>query len=351
MTGQLTRFSETYKDGSYIQFDGEGTGIYLADNQNLDFSIFTIGQNFPDNDNFNIDLPAQIYNDVVIASGAGDDTLILKGGGGRLSANAGAGNDTISLGDRGHVVDGGDGLDRIVYSAPLDGFTIKKTSQTVSVNDVTGSDLLSNMEHLQFSDVTINLTIQAAAASIAAAQVTRLEELYVAFFNRIPDADGMEYWINQHKSGLSINQIAEAFYNAGVFYADLTGFSSSMSNADFVNVVYRNVLGRSEGADADGLAFWSGALARGEATHGSLVSAILDSAHTFKGNATWGWVADLLDNKIEVAKQVAVDWGLNYNTPEDSISNGMAIAAAVTPSDISEAISLVGITPEHLSLI
>jgi hypothetical protein len=44
------------------------------------------------------------------------------------------------------------------------------------------------------------------------------------------------------------------------------------------------------------------------------VSTILSSAHTYKGDATWGWVPDLLDNKISVANQFAVTWGLNYNT-------------------------------------
>ena len=143
--------------------------------------------------------------------------------------------------------------------------------------------------------------------------------------------------------GMGIDTITQAFYSAGVQYAALTGFSATMTNADFVNVVYRNVLGRTGGADAGGLAYWSGELESGRASRGSLVSTILDSAHTFKGDATWGWVANLLDNKFAVARQVAVDWGLNYLTPDASVSNGMAIAKAVTPTDISAAIALVGI--------
>lgn len=256
-----------------------------------------------------------------------------------------SGNDTF---------DGGAGVDSVNFAGLLYDYTLSKTAQGYLVSDGQpgrdGTDTLLNVEKLVFNLNTVNLTVQAAAVSVPYPEVQRIAELYVAFFNRIPDADGMEYWINQHKSGLSINGIAEAFYNAGVFYSDLTGFSSSMSNADFVNVVYRNVLGRSEGADADGLAFWSGALARGEATHGSLVSAILDSAHTFKGNATWGWVADLLDNKIEVAETVAIDWGLNYSTPELSIAMGMAIADAVTPVGIVDALALVGVNPDHMHI-
>ena len=64
----------------------------------------------------------------------------------------------------------------------------------------------------------------------------------------------------------------------------------------------------------------------------------------------WGWVADLLDNKIYVANTFAIDWGLNYNTPEDSIANGMAIAAAITPTDTSAAIDLIGIAPGQIDL-
>ena len=52
---------------------------------------------------------------------------------------------------------------------------------------------------------------------------------------------------------------------------------------------------------------------------------------------------NLLDNKIKVANQFAVEWGLNYLTPEASITNGIAIASAVTATDISAAIALVGI--------
>jgi hypothetical protein len=81
-----------------------------------------------------------------------------------------------------------------------------------------------------------------------------------------------------------------------------------------------------------------------------LVNKILDSAHTFKGNATWGWVADLLDNKITVAKKFSIDMGLNYNTPEESITQGMAIAAAITPTSTAVAISLIGVDPTSLNL-
>ena len=153
----------------------------------------------------------------------------------------------------------------------------------------------------------------------------------------------MSYWITQLKAGKTISDIATSFYSAGVQYTTLTGFSTGMTNTDFINTIYRHVLGRADGADADGLNYWNQALSSGQATRGSLVSNILDSAHTFKGNATWGWVANLLDNKISVANTVVVAWGVNYNTAEQSIAQGMAIAAAVTPTDTQAALNLIGI--------
>lgn len=160
----------------------------------------------------------------------------------------------------------------------------------------------------------------------------------------------MNFWIDEMKTGKTINQVADSFYTAGLNYTSLTGFSFSMSNADFIDIIYKNVLGRKNGADAGGLTYWDGVLTSGQATRGALVNAILNSAHTFKGNAIWGWVADLLDNKITVAKKFSIDLGLNYNTPEESITHGMAIASAITSTDTTTAIALIGVTEENFHL-
>ncbi len=92
----------------------------------------------------------------------------------------------------------------------------------------------------------------------------------------------------------------------------------------------------------------------GRASKGTLVSAILDAAHgvVFSDpNNQYHWVQKLLDNKLDIAKTVSVEWGVNYNTSEDSISKGMAIAAAVTSEGIDDAISLVGVYIENITVI
>jgi hypothetical protein len=126
-------------------------------------------------------------------------------------------------------INGGAGIDTLVVTAGISNYSVTKTATGYALVDKNGSDgtdTLVNIEAIKFSDKTINLTVQAKAASAPQADVTRLVELYTAFFNRVPDADGMSFWIDEMKAGKTTNQVAEAFYNAGVNYSSLTGFSS-----------------------------------------------------------------------------------------------------------------------------
>jgi len=267
----------------------------------------------------------------------------------------GASDDQLSTTATDNTIDGGAGTDKVVAAGARNNYAITKLAGGFRLQDskgTDGTDTLKNVEQIRFTDMTVDLTIGTNAATIPAASLKTLQELYVAFFNRVPDADGLNYWITQFKNGQSINSIAESFYSAAVQYSDLTGYSSSMTNADFVKVIYKNVLGRT-GASAPPEAdvnYWAEQLANGNESKGSLVSTMLNSAHTFKGNATWGWVADLLDNKAAVANYIAVQQGISYNSASDSISKGSAIAAAVTATDTTEALKLIGVTDTGFAL-
>ena len=286
--------------------------------------------------------------------GNGISSLSLIGNNAANSFKGAKGNDSI---------DGGSGTDYVFFSGIISNYTLTRAKplrtdgvSTYTVTDKTGADgtdTLFNIEAIKFTDKSINLTVKAKAASAPQADVTRLVELYTAFFNRVPDADGMNFWIDQQSAGKSITSIAESFYAAGVQYSSLTGFSAGMSNADFVKVVYKNVLGRTGSTappDAD-VNYWANNINAGVETRGSLINTILNVAHTFKDNANWGWVADLLDNKITVAKRFSIDMGLNYNTSEESITMGMAIASAITPTDTTAALTLIGVTEANLLLV
>ncbi len=205
------------------------------------------------------------------------------------------------------------GNDTVVYGGTRGSYAMGHEAAAITVADAQagrdGSDNLSGVERVKFSDMSVNLGIGALSRGIAPAQLQQLHELYLAFFNRVPEADGLAFWIGQAKAGRSIDSMADAFYSAALLYPAQTGYTAGMSHTDFVEVIYRNVLGRTAGADPEGLAFWSEALAEGTETRGSLVNEILRSAHTFKGNASWGWVADLLDNRVAVLSASPWNWG------------------------------------------
>ncbi|CAB1367280.1 DUF4214 domain-containing protein [Denitratisoma oestradiolicum] len=261
---------------------------------------------------------------------------LLQGKGGNDTLNGSAGDDTA------------------LYAARRTDYTVTRTSSGHAVADKSGAegtDQLSAIEHLRFSDKSVNLTIQAKTVSLGTAKLNTLVELYIAYFNRVPDADGLSYWIDQYVQGQTLEQIGQSFYSAAVQYSSLTGYSATMDNGDFVRIVYANVLGRSGGnappqADVD---YWAGNLASGNDTRGSLIQTMLTSAHTFKGDATWGWVADLLDNKTQVGKVFAVEQGLGYLTSAENISQGMNIAAAVTATSTTAALGLIGINDPPLT--
>ncbi len=222
-------------------------------------------------------------------------------------------------------------------------YTITKTDTAVTIKDNVGDDgikTISSATSLKFLDVNINLTISDLSKQISAKDLNSLIELYIAFFNRVPDADGLAYWIGQILSGQNFNDIAETFYRAGINYSSLTGYSAGMSNTDFINVIYRNVLGRPYGADTEGLTYWTNQLVSGVESRGTLVSSIITAAHGLKNDPTYFWVASLLENKISIAKAFAVEQGLNYNSPTESIKQGMAIIAGVTSTETSKAAAI-----------
>lgn len=245
------------------------------------------------------------------------------------------------------------GSDTVAFAGARNEYRLSHVSGDVAVRDTVagrdGTDTLDGPSRATFTDFTVNLQVGSDARAISPWDLKLLQSLYVGFFNRIPEADGLHYWINQVRAGKDIVDIADTFYAAALQYPAQTGYSASMTHADFVNLVYRNALGRTDGADAGGLEYWTGALANGT-SRGYLVDQILQSALSFKGNATWGWVADLLDNKALVAQRFAVEMGLSYLSPADSITYGMQMAAAVTPTSTAEAIALIGVSDTFSTL-
>ncbi len=222
------------------------------------------------------------------------------------------------------------------------GYTVRDNASGIS------SSIGASVQTLTFDDLSIKLAIGDIAKSISAADLKMLIELYVGFFNRVPEADGLAYWIGERARGVAIDQIADSFYAAAISpdFSAMTGYSGAMSDAAFVTAVYKNVLGRDP--DSAGLSYWSQSLTT--RSRGALVPFMLSSAHTFKGDASYGYVADLLDNKFTVGSTFAVQQGLNYATPQSSYANAVAIAAKITPADTTDAIKAIPVNDPGFNL-
>lgn len=233
-------------------------------------------------------------------------------------------------------------------------YIITRLGSTYVVVDMSGgaapASVPANIKVLQFADFRVNLTIGDKAKQLSTTSLNNLIDLYVAFFNRVPDADGLSYWIDQVTAGMTEAQIAESFYLVALQSPALTGYSSGMSNDDFIRIIYKNVLGRtgSTAPNAAEIDYWSSQLRNG-VPKGSMVRAILVSAREYANDATWGWVTSLLNNKLDVANYFAVQQGLSYLTLNDNITKTMALASAVTSTSTSEALDLIGVSGNTLN--
>lgn len=80
-------------------------------------------------------------------------------------------------------------------------------------------------------------------------RVGPVTRLYSAYFLRPPDTSGLEYWVDRSRAGTRLYAISSTFAASSEF----TRRYGSLTDAEFVDLVYKNVLGRSP--DAAGLSY------------------------------------------------------------------------------------------------
>ena len=98
--------------------------------------------------------------------------------------------------------------------------------------------------------------------------------LYSAAFKRLPDADGLKYWIGTHSAGTDSNRaVAQSFINSSEFSER---FGENISNEKYVETLYTNVLGRTY--DQAGYDYWVGNLNDGSETKAELLLGFAESA-------------------------------------------------------------------------
>ena len=133
--------------------------------------------------------------------------------------------------------DGGVGIDTVVYSGPLEQYTLKKSSARFVVSESTGSDdtdYLTSIERLQFSNAKLALDLDGHAGDA----VKIIGSLLGPKF--IEDKALVSVVLGLLDQNYTKTQIASLGLSTPL-YQSLAG---SASNEDFVKYVFNNVVGR-----------------------------------------------------------------------------------------------------------
>jgi len=146
-----------------------------------------------------------------------------------------------------NAIDGGAGLDTVVYGGSSDQYLVQRGVYGVTVTDrtgATGADNLINVERVQFADTMVALDIEGSAGQIY--------RLYQAAYDREPDPTGLRFWIDAMDTGnYSLADISR------YFLADKEAqalYSTDPSDEFFITKMYNHVLHREP--DAGGFKFY-----------------------------------------------------------------------------------------------
>ena len=128
--------------------------------------------------------------------------------------------------------------------------------------------------------------VQASTSAAATAYYTAVQQVYVAYFGRPADADGLVYFATSLRDAgapTDLAALAAAYANPSVA-AIIDVFGNSAESAAlypgdagvFIEAVYQNLFGRA--ADAAGKAYWVGLLNDGKITRASAAVSIMSGA-------------------------------------------------------------------------
>ena len=171
-------------------------------------------------------------------------------------------NDTFQGQPGTDFIDGGLGTDTVVYSGPIERYTVNKSGNRYIVSEPTGSDdtdYLTNIERLQFKESKLALDITNGPVAIGARLIGAL--LGPTFVKDKALASIVIGLMDQNYS-------AENVVTLGLATPLYLGMAGSSNNVDFVKQVFSNVVGRPPLANE--LNIYVGMLENGTATQVSL---------------------------------------------------------------------------------
>lgn len=113
----------------------------------------------------------------------------------------------------------------------------------------------------------------------------QLQQLYVAYFSRPADVDGLNYWLNALNNGGTIAQVSAAF----AVQPEYTSVYGGKQPSEVIDTVYMNLFGRH--AEQGGLDYWGNILQQNPSLISQIVTAIVAGAKNADGTPNADGVA------------------------------------------------------------
>ncbi len=123
-------------------------------------------------------------------------------------------------------------------------------ASAIAVAPVSAQSPAAPAAALQVSDTPVGLAVNE--------EVGRIERAYLTILGRVPDVDGLSYWLTQNQNGLSYDAIVDLFLSSP---ERERRFGPSVSDSVFLDNLYNDALSRTP--DEGGKAYWLGQLANG----------------------------------------------------------------------------------------
>jgi len=144
---------------------------------------------------------------------------------------------------------------------------------------------------------------------------TNVTRLYIANFDRAPDADGLKYWVEE--SGLFLEEIAMSFFEQP---ESIAKYPSGYTNEEFIKSIYQNLFNREP--DTAGLAYWQNTLDQNLMPRSLFILAVT--------NGATGDDKKILDNKTEVGLAFASAGATNIDQAYTLMQNVTADETSIT---------------------
>jgi uncharacterized protein YebE (UPF0316 family) len=277
-------------------FDGDRVGNEILVNTTTEGHQFNPTITALDNDSFvvawigNDDIRAQVFTIINEQTGTASADTLTGTNGADLIYGMG-GDDTL---------DGGEGTDSAVVRGLVSQYTLSSQGASYVLDGPDGTDTLTSIEYVRFGEdigqdwAITNVALGDVGNGSADHLMEQITDLYVAYFNRAPDSEGLAYWFKTIYTGeYSLRTIAERFTFEQEY---LDAYPSGLVNRNFVEQIYLNLFDRNP--DSGGWDWWTNELDTGHRQRSGFILDVIEGAYAPTSGPE---DRTLIDNKHDVS--------------------------------------------------